>query len=653
MKNKKVVIIGNDAYLFSGFEEFLRKYKTNFFTWQNWEKNIETLKQADIVINFCINPLCFNRSFTADEIIDVQIAKALQNSKTRFVFISSRKVYGSSKKLKTYKETDDLIGSDYYSRNKITAENALLKILPNRLTILRLSNIIGEIPTKDNYKTFLGWIVNEYKHKEKIFVDHAKNEIKDFITKDYFHNILNCVIKDNITGIYNVSSNIPFSNYEILNHLAGKDNLDFSNNDEVCEQFLLDNSKIVSQTMFKITKEDIIVAANKFKNSLLNKIKVCYIITKLELGGAQKFTLHTAKYLNKKNFQTCLICGCGAMLDEEASKNVKTIFVKSLVRQISPLNDLSAVFDIYKILKKQKPDIVHTHSSKAGIVGRIAAKLAGIKYIVHTIHGYSFNDSQKFYIKYLYIFLERFCSLFSKKLIVENERDLQKGIENKISQKNKFEIICSGIDTEKYKNYNFNADFKKSLVADNSKIILTVGPFKPQKNLSDFIKAAAIVSKQYNDVSFFIIGDGALRKDLESLIKNLNLENTIKLLGWKTQIIDYLYACDIFVMTSLWEGLPRTILDVMCCAKPVVANNVGGIADVIKDGISGFLTNPKDYKSTANIVLKLLNNDALAHRIGQNAKGEITRKYDINYNTMLHENLYSKLISIGEKNVKN
>lgn len=373
-------------------------------------------------------------------------------------------------------------------------------------------------------------------------------------------------------------------------------------------------------------------------------LKVCYIITKLELGGAQKFTLYTAEYIDKDRFGSFLITGRGGSLEDEAAKKIKLYSLANLIREISPLKDFKALLDIMRVLKIERPDIVHTHSSKAGILGRIAAKLTGTKTIIHTIHGYSFNETQSRHKRYLYIFLERFCSFFSDKLIVETEEDLKKGLAHKIAKKEKFTVISSGIDVEHYKAYKPQADFRASLTgAKNAKIIMTVGPFKPQKNLQDFIRAAAIVCKKADNAVFFIVGDGELRPELEQLITELNLQDKVILLGWRRDIIELLSACDIFAMTSLWEGLPRTILDAMCRAKPVIANAVGGIPEVIENGKNGFLTKPYDFAATAEKITALLEDEKLMLETGKNAKDSIGEKYDINYGIKCQEELYVSL----------
>jgi glycosyltransferase involved in cell wall biosynthesis len=370
-------------------------------------------------------------------------------------------------------------------------------------------------------------------------------------------------------------------------------------------------------------------------------LKVCYIITKLELGGAQKVALYTAEHLDKNNFTSFIIAGKGGILDEETAQKFKLFQVGAFIREIRPLKDLQALFAIYKILKKEKPDIVHTHSSKAGILGRIAAKFAGVKTVIHTIHGYGFNETQKWYSKYPLVFVEKFCALFSDKLIAVAKEDIKKGLRYKIAKEEKFALIRAGIDVAYYKNYKPQTDLKKSLdIASDAKIVTTIGPFKPQKNLSDFIKAAEIAAKSVPEAVFLIAGDGALRKRLEEQISLANLQNKVKLLGWRSDIAEILTSSDIFVMTSLWEGLPCAIIEAMCCAKPVIANAVDGVKEVISDGENGCQIKPHDYKNTAEKIIKLLANPALLKEMSVKAKDSVGKDFDIGYMVLQHEKLY-------------
>lgn len=375
-------------------------------------------------------------------------------------------------------------------------------------------------------------------------------------------------------------------------------------------------------------------------------IKVCHIITKLELGGAQRNTLFTVQNLDRDKYDAFLIAGAGGILDSEAENNIKIYNVRSLIRRISPLSDFKALISVYRILKLEKPDVVHTHSSKAGIIGRIAAKLAGIKVIIHTIHGFGFNDTQPFYIKYLYIYLEKFCALFTDMLVAVAKEDIAKGLSKGIGKPRKYALIRSGIDTKYYKNFTPDPEFRKSLGLEPEITgVLSIGPFKHQKNLKDYILAADIVCKETDKALFFIAGDGNQRKELEDLILSLGLQNKVILLGWRKDVAELLYASDIFVLTSLWEGLPRAAVEAMCCSKPVVANAVDGVKELVTDGKNGFKTKPYDYKDTAAKILYLINNKEERILMGKSAKESIGEEFDIYHMVKQQEELYDSLLS--------
>ena len=377
----------------------------------------------------------------------------------------------------------------------------------------------------------------------------------------------------------------------------------------------------------------------------MNKIKLAVIITKLELGGAQKVAISICDKIDKTKFEPVLICGCGGILDEETRNKIKVIFVKDLVREINPLKDLKALFSIYKILKQEKPNIVHTHSSKAGIIGRVAAKLCGIKTIIHTIHGFSFNDTQSFFKKNLFIFLEKFCAKLSNILIPVSTENTSKGLKNNIGKKDQYYYIKLGIDIDNFKHYNQIPNLRRELNINQTDIIVTtIGPFKPQKNLPDFIKIASNISKTNKNFKFIIVGDGTLRPSFEQLIKDYDISNNIFLLGWRRDISNILNSSDIFVMTSLWEGLPISTIEAMCCKLAPVVNDVDGQREIIKDGFNGFLIRPYDTDSATEKILLLAQDNNLKTIMGTNAQNTIDKKFSIDYMIKEHENLYIQTI---------
>ena len=380
----------------------------------------------------------------------------------------------------------------------------------------------------------------------------------------------------------------------------------------------------------------------------MKHIKVCHIITKLELGGAQQNTLHTVKHIDGTKFTACLITGPGGILDEDAKalNGVEVTFIPELGRDISPLDDLKALYKLYKELKRMKPDIVHTHSSKAGILGRAAAFFAGVPVVIHTFHGFGFHDFQSFPVRHAYMLIEKITAYITDRLIAVSMQNIYKGLKAGIGTKEKYLLIRSGIDTSKYKNHTVDkaAKLKELGIKPGSKIVTTIGPFKQQKNLPDFISAARTVLRTFPNTVFLIAGDGGLRPMLEKQITALNIASNVKLIGWRKDIVDILCISDIFVLTSLWEGLPRSILEAMCCGLPVVANSVDGVEEVVKNGASGFLVPPRDYEQTAASILKLLIDERMAKSFGSRGRLTIDQEYDINFMVKQQEELYTALM---------
>lgn len=377
----------------------------------------------------------------------------------------------------------------------------------------------------------------------------------------------------------------------------------------------------------------------------MKKIKLCIIVTKLELGGAQKVALALCEKIDLNRFDPFLICGCGGILDKEISGKIRVYFIDDLIREINPLKDIKAVFKIYKILKKERPDVVHTHSSKAGIVGRFAAKLAGINGIVHTIHGFSFNDTQKKAKKKMFVFLERIGAKISKYLIPVSVENINKGLENKIGKKEQYRYIRLGIDIDIFKNYKLKPSLREELkFSGEDFVVTTIGPFKPQKNLPDFVRIAGKMVKDNKNFKFVIVGDGEGRKELETLIKNYGISDSICLIGWRKDISNILNSSDVFVMTSLWEGLPISTIEAMSCGLVPVVNAVDGQIEIIKDNCTGFLIRPYDIETSIEKILFLAKNPDIRKQMGETARNSIDNSFSIEYMIKQHEKLYSDML---------
>jgi glycosyltransferase involved in cell wall biosynthesis len=364
----------------------------------------------------------------------------------------------------------------------------------------------------------------------------------------------------------------------------------------------------------------------------MQKIKIVTIITQLELGGAQQVALDTVKNLDINKYEKYFITGVSGILDSDA-KNIKNLHfyqVSNLQRLINPIKDFFALIEIIFILRKIKPDILHTHSSKAGILGRIAGFLTRVPIIIHTYHGFGFNDFQNAIIKNMYIFIERICGYFTDKMIFVSPSNMKKAESLKIGNKSKYEIVYFNID-KKFKSVSVDITKKKEEfnIPKNAKVIGMVACFKEQKAPLDFVRMCAkIKEKTQDDIYFMIVGDGILRKDIENESKKLNVSDKLILTGWRNDVHEILPIFDVFVLTSLWEGQPISIIQSMTIGVPVSATAVDGTCDVITDGENGFLSVCHDIEELSRKTLMLLNDKNLREKFVNNSKKIIQDRYE-------------------------
>lgn len=382
----------------------------------------------------------------------------------------------------------------------------------------------------------------------------------------------------------------------------------------------------------------------------MKKIKVIHIITKLELGGAQKNTLYTVSNLNKNYFDVMLVCGKGGILDDETKEALgdKVIFIEELVREISPLKDIKALLRLKKILDVEKPDIIHTHSSKAGILARTAGFLAGVRVIIHTYHGFGFNDYQNFFVKNFYIITEKITSLFTDFFIFVSKANLKTALRYGLVSKKKSTVIRSGIkisDFSRKKDRSFAISIFPE-ITEKSKIIVTVANLKPQKNPEDFINIASELINSKRDVYFIYAGGGSdyHMKFYTDLIKKYRIEKRCIITGWIYEVKNIYQSADIFLLTSLWEGLPRSLVEAVASGVVPVCYRTDGVEDIISDGVNGFLVPKLDFKKASDVLKLLVDDEKLYSKIKKNVELTDLSEFDIDYMVRQQEKLYFDLI---------
>jgi len=382
----------------------------------------------------------------------------------------------------------------------------------------------------------------------------------------------------------------------------------------------------------------------------MRPVSVVHIITKLELGGAQQNTLFTIAHLDRDRFRPYLVTNPEGILVPEARalKGVKTFFVPELIREINPLMDLRALFKIKGILqgvqKGNAPMIVHTHSSKAGILGRWGAWFAKADAIIHTIHGFGFHDYQPVPIRGFLIFLEKVTALITDMFIAVSQANIKKGVKSGIFLKQKATLIRSGIELEEFTGVRVNRGAKRKALGfePGLPLITMIGCLKSQKAPLDYVEVAHLVLQE-REARFILVGDGELREKVEKKADQLGLGEGFKLFGWRRDIPAILATTDIFCLTSLWEGLPRVLPQAMAMGIPIVATGVDGTPEAVIHNVNGFITKPRDTRAMAERIIYLLDHAQEAAIMGKRGE-KMVHEFDIRRMVREQEDLYLKLL---------
>ncbi len=374
---------------------------------------------------------------------------------------------------------------------------------------------------------------------------------------------------------------------------------------------------------------------------------ICHIITSLELGGAQQNTVFTVSHLDASRFRAVLITGEPGLLDQDAKAlpGVDFYQVPTMVRPLRPWRDLRALVCLTMLLRTLKPAIVHTHSSKAGVLGRLAAWFAGVPIIIHTVHGFGFTRYQHPLLRHLLLSVERIVARLTTRFFAVSEANRRQGVAAGLFPADRCTVIRSGVDLAAFRQTRVDAPQKKRELGlePTRPVVGMIAPFKPQKAPVDFVRMADLVHRSRPDVQFLLVGDGELRGAVEAECAERGLVTVLRLAGWRRDIPGILRCLEVLVLTSLWEGLPRVYLEALASGVPVVGTRVDGAAEVVRDGVTGFLTEPGDVRALAERVLHVLAHPEEARRMGRNGQAlplefdihEMVRQQEREYDTLL------------------
>ena len=366
------------------------------------------------------------------------------------------------------------------------------------------------------------------------------------------------------------------------------------------------------------------------------KVKVIHVITRLDKGGSAENTLLTVMGLDKERYDVILIKGLSiesniaedeARAVEESVREAKRegisiITIPSLIRRIAPFCDLKAFFALIKILRHERPDIVHTHTSKAGILGRWAAFFARVPIIIHTPHGHVFWGYSGRRQTLFYIILERLTACITDKIIALTQQEKKDHLHFHIASEDKFSVVHSGINLGKFFNTSVDsAGMKRELgIPEDNLVVGTAGRLTPVKGHRYLIEAARKIMNIRPDTTFVFLGDGELLDELKNIASKLGIEENVRFPGWRLDVAEVMSIFNIFVLPSLNEGMGRVLVEAMALGKPIVASNVGGIPDLVVDGENGFLVPTGDVETMVARINDLLESMEKREKMGENGK---------------------------------
>lgn len=340
--------------------------------------------------------------------------------------------------------------------------------------------------------------------------------------------------------------------------------------------------------------------------------RIVYIITRLSVGSPAMHATLLTRLFNDAQYESVLICGranrgSGDMTYFAEAQGVEPIIVPELGQ--SPLMNIIAVFKLYRWLRKLRPDVVHTHLTQAGVIGRLAARLAGVPVIVHTVHSHVFGGQYSPLNTRLFILLERLATAQSDTIITLNQSLRFELVERyHIARQGRIMILPLGLDLKGIANFpHKSGDFRRVWsIPEKAPLVGIVGQIAPVKNHILFLQAARLVKAQIPEAHFVIVGDGGIRREIEAQVDALKLRDCVTFTGWQRDLAPLYSDLDVLVNSSTSEGTPTPIIEALTAGCPVVATAVGGVPDLLDHGRLGRLALPNNPDSLAQTIVAAL-----------------------------------------------
>ncbi|MFH1459685.1 MAG: glycosyltransferase family 4 protein [Candidatus Omnitrophota bacterium] len=365
------------------------------------------------------------------------------------------------------------------------------------------------------------------------------------------------------------------------------------------------------------------------------KLKVAQIITRMDWGGSPDIVRLLCENLDRDRFNIKFITGASdnptqktKIFFENLEDNL--IFIKQLKRNISPIDDFIAFIKLVSIFKREKFDIVHTHTAKAGALGRLAAKFCGVKKIIHTSHGLNFYGYFGRLLSQIVVWVEKFLALFTDKFIVLTKLEKNDLQNYRITDGSKIIMVNTAVEADKFIKAHKNEIIvrrRKFGISDEKLIVGMVGRLEPIKGPEYFVDMANLACKKYNNLQFICAGEGSLRLSLQEKIEQLKIKDKFIFTGWHNNVLEIISLLDILVLASLNEAVGLVLIEAQAQGVPVIATRVGGIPEIVEDGKSGILVKPQDAQSLFNALEELIKDPVKRTNMGNFAAQSVANKY--------------------------
>jgi glycosyltransferase involved in cell wall biosynthesis len=383
-----------------------------------------------------------------------------------------------------------------------------------------------------------------------------------------------------------------------------------------------------------------------------NMRRICHIHLRPLLSGVQNWTLRFFESLPPDEYELHVILASEGEFSEELERRgVRVHFVPSLVRQLSPLRDTLSLIRLIRILRRGDFDLVHTHSSKTGTLGRIAARIAGVPAILHHVHGLSFHEFTGRLQRWLAIVAEWISALFCDRIIFVNDEERVWSVTHHMVAESKACTIYNGADLEIY-NPTKRDDLRGALrtelgIGPDQAVITFVGRLEPQKDPLQLVPTLARLCERYPEIDPILVvaGDGPLRPRLAQAAEQEGHASRVRILGWRNDVPKILSAADVLYLPSRWEGLPLTLVEAACMGIPAVATDVKGNREAIEHDRTGALVAVGDTDAAACALGEILTSRARSEQLSRASAERAQERYDVRKNSLEVQKEYDELLA--------